>query len=148
MTPLQLGALVSAIANGGTLYYLQHPTTPEEVAAFEPKVKRVIYLFMHGGPSHVDLFDPKPDLIKYAGEPLPASFGEVMTRRRVATNPLLGPIMTSAKVLTVISMAALGLGVDLRVVGRVGGRVTVAVVVSLLVLIAISVALIRLLRIA
>lgn len=40
MTPLQLGALVSAIANGGTLYYLQHPTSPEEVAAFEPKVKR------------------------------------------------------------------------------------------------------------
>jgi cell division protein FtsI/penicillin-binding protein 2 len=40
MTPLQLGALVSAIANGGTLYYLQHPTTPEEAAAFEPKVKR------------------------------------------------------------------------------------------------------------
>jgi cell division protein FtsI/penicillin-binding protein 2 len=40
MTPLQLGALVSAIANGGTLYYLQHPTTPEEIAAFEPKVKR------------------------------------------------------------------------------------------------------------
>ncbi|MGH9544463.1 MAG: penicillin-binding transpeptidase domain-containing protein [Terriglobales bacterium] len=40
MTPLQLGALVSAIANGGTLYYLQHPTTPEEVASFEPKVKR------------------------------------------------------------------------------------------------------------
>jgi len=40
MTPLQLGALVSAIANGGTLYYLQHPTTPEELADFEPKVKR------------------------------------------------------------------------------------------------------------
>lgn len=40
MTPLQLGALVSAIANGGTLYYLQHPTTPLEVADFEPRVKR------------------------------------------------------------------------------------------------------------
>jgi penicillin-binding protein 2 len=40
MTPLQLGALVSAIANGGTLYYLQHPTTPQEVADFEPRVKR------------------------------------------------------------------------------------------------------------
>jgi penicillin-binding protein 2 len=40
MTPLQLGAMVSAIANGGTLYYLQHPTTPEEVASFEPRVKR------------------------------------------------------------------------------------------------------------
>jgi cell division protein FtsI/penicillin-binding protein 2 len=40
VTPLQLGALVAAIANGGTLFYLQHPTTPEEVAGFQPKVKR------------------------------------------------------------------------------------------------------------
>lgn len=40
MTPLQLGALVAAVANGGTLYYLQHPTTPEEVANFQPHVKR------------------------------------------------------------------------------------------------------------
>ncbi len=40
MTPLQLGALVSAIANGGTLYYLQHPNSAEEVANFEPRVKR------------------------------------------------------------------------------------------------------------
>ena len=42
MTPLQLGALVSAIANGGTLYYLQHPTTPDAIASFEPKVKRLL----------------------------------------------------------------------------------------------------------
>ena len=56
------------------------------------RVKRVIWLFMHGGPSHVDLFDPKPDLIKLAGQPLPESFGMVMTRRKVAQNPLLGPI--------------------------------------------------------
>jgi penicillin-binding protein 2 len=42
MTPLQLGALVSAIANGGTLYYLQHPETSLEVAEFEPKVKRTL----------------------------------------------------------------------------------------------------------
>jgi len=40
MTPLQLGAIVSAIANGGTLYYLQHPTTVEEIANFRPRVKR------------------------------------------------------------------------------------------------------------
>ena len=40
MTPLQLGALVVAISNGGTLYYLQHPTTPEELAHFQPRVKR------------------------------------------------------------------------------------------------------------
>ena len=59
---------------------------------FAPRARRVIWLFMHGGPSHVDLFDPKPDLVKYAGKPLPASFGQVMTRRAVARNPLLGPI--------------------------------------------------------
>src|SRR3954464_505480 len=59
---------------------------------FEPRVKRVIWLFMHGGPSHVDLFDPKPDLVKFAGQPLPESFGAVMTRRKVAENPLLPPI--------------------------------------------------------
>lgn len=40
VTPLQLGALVSAIANGGTLYYLQHPTTPDQIANFQPIVKR------------------------------------------------------------------------------------------------------------
>ena len=40
MTPLQLGALVSAVANGGTLYYLQHPTSVNQVIGFEPRVKR------------------------------------------------------------------------------------------------------------
>jgi len=40
MTPLQLGALVSAVANGGTLYYLQHPTSVDQVIAFQPRVKR------------------------------------------------------------------------------------------------------------
>src|SRR5262245_53400964 len=35
------------------------------------KAKRVIHLFMNGGPSHVDTFDPKPALEKYAGKPLP-----------------------------------------------------------------------------
>lgn len=59
---------------------------------FEPRAKRVIWLFMHGGPSHVDLFDPKPALTKYAGQPLPASFGSVLTRRDVAKNPLLAPL--------------------------------------------------------
>jgi penicillin-binding protein 2 len=42
MTPLQLGALVTAIANGGTLYYLQHPTTPSEALNFQPRIKRTL----------------------------------------------------------------------------------------------------------
>lgn len=56
---------------------------------FAPKAKRVIYLFMHGGPSHLETFDPKPELQRLAGSPLPESFGQVSTRRQVARNPLL-----------------------------------------------------------
>src|SRR6266849_9109953 len=40
MTPLQLGAMMVAVANGGTLYYLQHPQSADEVAGFVPRVKR------------------------------------------------------------------------------------------------------------
>ena len=40
---------------------------------FPPKAKRVIYLFMSGGPSHLELFDPKPRLRALAGEELPKS---------------------------------------------------------------------------
>lgn len=39
VTALQMAAVISAIANGGTLYYLQYPRTPEEVAQFEPRVR-------------------------------------------------------------------------------------------------------------
>jgi len=60
----------------------------------------------------------------------------------------LAPTTWVANLLTVISMAALGLGTDLRVVARAGGRVTAAVTASLLVLGAISLGLIRLLGLA
>lgn len=61
---------------------------------------------------------------------------------------LAGPLGWLAKMLTIVSMAALGLGVDLRVLRAVGGRVTAAVTASLLMLVCISLALISLLRIA
>src|SRR5262245_4550976 len=38
---------------------------------FAPKAKAMISLFMQGGPSHIDLVDPKPALAKYAGQPFP-----------------------------------------------------------------------------
>jgi len=41
---------------------------------FAPKAKRVIHFFLNGGPSHVDTFDPKPALAKYAGQPLPTDY--------------------------------------------------------------------------
>jgi uncharacterized integral membrane protein (TIGR00698 family) len=61
---------------------------------------------------------------------------------------VLRGVLPTATALTIVSMAALGLGVDLRVLGRVGGRVTLAVSLSLAVLLVISLGLIRLLGIA
>jgi cell division protein FtsI/penicillin-binding protein 2 len=40
VTPLEMAALVSAIANGGTLYYVQYPHTKQEIEQFKPRVKR------------------------------------------------------------------------------------------------------------
>jgi cell division protein FtsI/penicillin-binding protein 2 len=48
MTPLELAALLSAISNGGTLYYLQYPRTEDEASHFEPKVKRTLELAPNG----------------------------------------------------------------------------------------------------
>jgi hypothetical protein len=52
------------------------PRTPH----YPAKAKHVIHLFMNGGPSHLDTFDPKPMLEKYAGKPLPT--GTLKTERR------------------------------------------------------------------
>jgi hypothetical protein len=47
---------------------------------FTPKAKRVVYLFLNGGPSQVDTFDPKPMLDKYHGQPVPT--GNLKTERK------------------------------------------------------------------
>jgi hypothetical protein len=56
---------------------------------FAAQADSVIFLFMEGGPSHVDLFDPKPELTKHAGQPLPPSFGKVFTPMGVGGNTLM-----------------------------------------------------------
>ena len=69
------------------------PTRVDTLALRVPPLKAtaksVIWLFMEGGPSHIDLFDPKPALEKMAGHPLPASFGQVLTAMGTSTNGLL-----------------------------------------------------------
>jgi hypothetical protein len=53
------------------------------------RAKNCIFLFMEGGPSHLDLFDPKPLLNKLAGQPLPDSFGSVITAMGESRSPLM-----------------------------------------------------------
>src|ERR1700722_315515 len=56
-----------------------------------PKAKSVIWLFMEGGPSHVDIFDPKPKLTEMTGQPMPASFGKPITAMGTSNKTLPGP---------------------------------------------------------
>jgi hypothetical protein len=53
------------------------------------KAKSIIWLFMEGGPSHVDLFDPKPKLLELAGQPMPPSFGRPITAMGTSNNTLM-----------------------------------------------------------
>ena len=67
---------------------VQSPLEPRN-SHFEPRVKAVISLFMSGGVSHVDTFDPKPMLTKYHGQPLKGK-GRVRVRQGYP-----GPLMKS-----------------------------------------------------
>jgi Protein of unknown function (DUF1501) len=56
---------------------------------FPGKAKSIIFMFMVGGPSPIDLFDPKPELIKRQGQPLPESFGRPVSQFTKGDTPLL-----------------------------------------------------------
>jgi hypothetical protein len=62
----QGGMALAAVATGGTAGAGTNPLAPK-VPHFKPRAKQVIFLFMNGGPSHVDTFDPKPMLDKHDG---------------------------------------------------------------------------------
>lgn len=68
-------------------------TSDNPLAARKPhlpaRAKSVIFLFMEGGPSHIDLFDPKPLLNELAGKPIPPTFGKVITAMGEHNSPLL-----------------------------------------------------------
>jgi hypothetical protein len=94
-----LVALTSLLEKEGLLRaedQISNPLSPK-APHFKAPAERVIFLFMSGGPSHVDLFDPKPELVRLAGQPIPESFGSFKTRRAVAKNKLLAPCRPFAK---------------------------------------------------
>lgn len=65
----------------------------EKTPHFAPRVKRVIHLFMNGGPSQMDTFDPKPELNRLDGKPLPASIKQQLqpTQRKRVGNVFGSP---------------------------------------------------------
>ena len=81
------GSGLGAIALGSML--AEGAETPKKTQ-FPVKAKSVIWLFMEGGPSHIDLFDPKPELNKLSGQPMPASFGKPITAMGTGGNTLMG----------------------------------------------------------
>ena len=100
----QCGVGLGAIAlgqlfrqNGWAAPTLANPLAPKQ-AHFPPKAKRVIYLFMAGAPSHLELFDYKPELAKWNGKTPPAEL--IKDYRAAFINPnaaLLGPKFKFAK---------------------------------------------------
>ena len=86
-------ALAGLLADEGLLAAGDGPVPADPLAPKRPhrpgKAQRVIFLFMSGGPSHLETFDPKPELQRLHGQKLPASFGMVKTSRGVDRNRLI-----------------------------------------------------------
>jgi hypothetical protein len=78
---LQRDGLLSAAAT-------ENPLAPK-LPPLNAKAKAVIFLFMEGGPSHLDTFDPKSELTRHNGEKLPSSYGPVVTTMGVSDNSLM-----------------------------------------------------------
>ena len=79
-----------------------NPLAPRQ-PHFTPRIKRVIHLFMNGGPSQIDTFDPKPELAKLDGQPLPDSIKE---RLQPVQKARVGNIFASRSPLTASASSA------------------------------------------
>ena len=89
-------ALASLLADGGvraakadseSVHAALHGPPVIRTTHFAPKAKRVIYMFMAGAPSQLDLFDNKPALLKYDGKPVPAEESTTNPGRSSASLP-------------------------------------------------------------
>jgi hypothetical protein len=86
---LQSGSGFGAVALTALLAGPRSAAAASKPGHHAPRATSVIFLFMEGGPSHIDLFDPKPALRQLAGKPLPESFGTVITAMGEARSPVL-----------------------------------------------------------
>ncbi len=94
---LQSGSGFGALALAGLLSERRGVASPQQAPSpltaklthHQAQAKSVIFLFMDGGPSHLDTFDPKPALEKLAGKPIPESFGRVITAMGEFDSPIL-----------------------------------------------------------
>src|SRR5579884_1302547 len=72
---LQRGGMGFGLLGLATVLQAETPSVVNPLAPKRPhfpgRARRVVHLFMNGGPSHVDTFDPKPALDRYHGRPLP-----------------------------------------------------------------------------
>ena len=68
---------LGTLALADLLHGAADPLAPKK-PHFPAKAKNVIFMFMEGGPSQMDLFDPKPELQKWHGKPLPPSMTKDM----------------------------------------------------------------------
>lgn len=80
------GLVLSQLLTGSSISLGEAPRSSPLPGA---RAKTVIFVFLEGGPSHIDLFDPKPKLNELAGKPLPDSFGPVITPMGEYDAPLL-----------------------------------------------------------
>jgi len=93
---LALGYLLDQdklLASGDNSVPVASPFAPKP-PHFSAKAKSVIFLFMHGGPSHVDTFDPKPELQRLDGQRTPPSLSNVMLQFTKASE---APLMASRR---------------------------------------------------
>ena len=86
LSGIALSSMMADDALGATRRDPMEPREPHH----KPTAKSVIWLFMEGGPSHIDLFDPKPKLNELDGQPMPASFGKPITAMGTGGNSLMG----------------------------------------------------------
>ena len=91
---MALASLLERDGYGASIDTRTNPLAPRK-PHFAPKAKSVIFMFMEGGPSQIDLFDPKPELQKWHGKPLPASITKDM---RLAFTKPTAAVLASPRV--------------------------------------------------